>query len=186
MSRGITVKAGILSVILPLVLTACTDPNDPRFYHAAPNTTPESAAHLIMGAPDTGFLGIGRTTIRAIAVDGKGVSSEYNVAPMFDAPPLPLAPGTHAILFRAFSDPVAAYVCTNIMFEQGKTYIARTTELDIDSTTIWLEDNATGQLVGQKYAAATFREPLMLMSGVVFQAIFAHPLPPCPAPVEAK
>jgi len=93
-------------------------------------------------------------------------------------------PGMHAILFRAFSDPIGAYACVTINLEKGKSYVARTTEPSWSSTTIWIEDAETGQVVGPKYQAKMFHEPLD--AGFLVQAILAHPIPPCPAPADAK
>src|SRR5208282_5181815 len=105
-----------------------------------------------------GFLFFGNTSISTISVDhGRFVSRLSTTEP--HVPPLLLPPGPHAILFRAFRDPVAVYACMLVTLEKGHTYIVRTTKPEMENTTMWMEDAATGQVLGQKYPAEASREP---------------------------
>jgi len=163
-----TFRVRILSAILPLVLLGCAnaDKNNPDRYRVTADMTAASAASLLIGHIDTGFLYFGNTSIQIISVDGKRLLGPYDL-------PLLLTPDTHTIFFRAFRDPVAAYACMHVAFEKGTTYIVRTAKPEMDKTEMWIEDDATGQIVGQKYEATMYREPQNV--GVLVQAILAHP-----------
>jgi len=189
MSCGTGIKLGILSAIFPIVLFACTNPspnpnpnpnpnnNDANRYEITPDMTPTSSASLLLGHVETGFLGLGKTYIGILRVDGKYLKEDYR-------PPLLLTPGTHTILFRVFDDPVAAYVCTIFKYEKGKTYIVRFTQPHFEGTPLWLEDNTTGQVVSQKFEGKMFSESLF--SGPLVTMMLAHQIPDCPAAAGSK
>lgn len=161
-------KARILALALPLFLTACPSNKVPT-YTPPPDLTPASAATVVAGHIDTGFLYFGITEIRFVSVDGLEVR-------LLDQ--LSLTPGTHTIVIRAFRDPVAAFACINFNFEAGKTYVAQTTKPEMEATTMWLEDKATGEVVSKKVAAQMGRDPLMW--GPALKALFLSPVTgPC-------
>jgi hypothetical protein len=113
-----------------------------------------STATLVVGRLDTGFLFFGNTRIRVASVDGQRSYGDYDR-------PLSLAPGAHTLLITAYRDPVSAYACVNATLEAGKTYVVRSTVPYMETTTMWLEDNATGEIAGQKADAKMIRSPLM-------------------------
>jgi hypothetical protein len=165
-----TFKARILSAIFPLVLFACANNtnNDSNLYRPEPGLTPASAASLVGSQLDTGFLFFGITHITIDSVDRQIPTGGRDR-------PLLLTPGPHAILIRAFQDPVAAYACVSATFEAGKTYVARATAPNMDKTTMWLEDSATGEIVSQKVDGKMMRDPLMWGPGL--KALFVGPVP---------
>ena len=122
---------------------------------------------------DTGFLGFGATRIGIDLIDGKMFANRGW------PPALLITPGRHAILFRVFSDPIAAYACVDFTFKAGGSYLVRFTKPGEDKPMVWLEDEATGQDVGPKFEAQKFKEPIM--SGALVQLILAHSTPECPA-----
>lgn len=158
--------ARILVAALPVFLVACAD-NAPDIYKVPANLTPASAATLIVGHIDTGFLYFGNTDIRFVNVDGQRPTGEHTQH-------LLLAPGAHTVIIRAFRDPIAAIACINFNFEAGRTYVAQTTKPESDATTMWLEDKATGEAVSKKVGAQTGHDPLMWGPGL--KALFLSPI----------
>jgi hypothetical protein len=162
-------------------LLGCSDQNGPPVGTYAPSAdlTPATAAAIVMGHIDTGFLFFGNTSIRIELVDGKlpapGVAT---VQPFADPRPLLLAPGDHALLFRAFRDPVADYACMHVTLAGGHTYVVNTTRPEMDNTLMWLEDKASGEVLGQKFAAIAYREPQT--AAILVQMILQHPDATCP------
>ena len=76
--------------------------------------------------------------------------------------PLLIAPGSHILLVTAFRDPVSAFACVNATFEAGKSYVAQSTKPFMGTTTMWVEDAATGAAVSHKVAAQMIRSPVMI------------------------
>jgi hypothetical protein len=162
-------RTRIFIALLPLLLVACA-PNRPAgdTYQPAATLTPASAATLVVGHLDTGFLYFGNTQIMLLAVDGKKLAGGQLVH-------VTLSPGEHEVVVRAFRDPVAAYACIPFTFEAGKTYVAETTKPYMETTTMWLSDKATGAAVSQKVKAEMIRDPVMWGPGL--KALFVKAAP---------
>ncbi len=139
---------------LLLGLAGCTDNQKTASSVPAPPPDPKSAsaASIVEGQVDTGFLFFGLTRIRVASVDGK---------PTAAGRPLLIAPGSHILLVTAFRDPVSAFACVNATFEAGKSYVAHSTKPFMETTTMWVEDAATGTAVSNKVAAQMIRSPVM-------------------------
>jgi hypothetical protein len=182
MNRGRNVCLRSLSLFLPLLLVAgCANPGDnPANRYQSP--PPGDAATLTVAPLQTGFLFLGTTRTIVTSVDGK--APIYNPAPGQDSPTLLVGPGHHALLVRSFRDPVAAYACINVDLEKTHTYVIHTTAPDMDTTTMWIEDAASGQIVGDKVKASDFREPIM--GGALVQAFTAHDAVTCPTAPATK
>lgn len=166
-----SILARLFAVTLLQVLAACAAGPDDDTYAPAPDLVPSSAALLVVGHLDTGFLFFGHTSIAVIMVDGKRTGPEQLTR-------LLLAPGAHTVFVRAFRDPVAAYACIPATFEAGKTYVAQTTKPYLEGTTIWIEDQATGKAVSDKISAKIIRDPIMW--GPALKALFVDAPPGCP------
>lgn len=160
------VMARSVAAILPLFLFACAE-NDPTTYKPPADLAPASAAVLVVGHIDTGFLYFGNTDIRFVNIDGQRPIGEQTQH-------LLLAPGPHTVMIKAFRDPVAAFACINFNFEAGRTYVAQTTKPEMEATTMWLEDQATGEEVSKKVAAQMGKDPLMWGPGL--KALFLNPV----------
>jgi hypothetical protein len=151
-------------------LLACAN-NDIAAYKAPLDITSTTAATLTVGHIETGFLYFGITDIRLVSVDGQTPMREQTQN-------LLLAPGAHTIIIRAFRDPIAAFACINFTFEAGKAYVAQTTKPEMESTTMWLEDKSSGEVVSKKVPAQMGRDPLMW--GPALKALFLNPVSgPC-------
>jgi hypothetical protein len=162
------IRARIFSAIVPLFLVACasgeTEAPPPASAAAtAPDIPSSSTATLVVGHIDTGFLFFGETRITILAVDGGPPVGDHDGRVI-------LAPGAHTIFVRAFRDPVAAYGCVIHTFEAGKIYVVQTTKPYMEKTTMWLEDQATGAVAGQKADAKMVKDPLMW--GPALKALF--------------
>src|SRR6266851_3524863 len=152
-ASGMRSKAGIFLLLAPLVLWACAGNDTERDkVPAAPASA--ATATLVVGRLETGFLFFGNTRIRVASVDGRRSNGDEDR-------PVSLAPGAHTILVTAYRDPVSAYACLTATVAAGKTYVVRSTVPYMETTTMWLEDNATGGIVGEKTEAKMIRSPLM-------------------------
>lgn len=166
-----SILARFFAVTLPLVLAACAADNGGDGGDApAPDRPPSSAALLVVGHLDTGFLLFGGTQLAVIQVDGTPTSTEQ-----FER--LVLAPGAHTIVVRAFRDPVAAYACISATFAAGQTYVAQTTKPYMETTTMWIEEQGTGKRVSDKVGAKMIRDPVMW--GPLLKALFVDAPPGC-------
>jgi hypothetical protein len=173
MMRGWGKFAGGSCLLFLVAGCATPDANKPTYYQSPP---PEDAAILTINHVSTGFLNFGNTHTIITLVDGHPPQYHFGFG-QEDGPPLPVAPGQHALLVRSFNDPVAAYGCLHVDLEKGHGYVVHTTPPDMDMTTMWIEDQATGQVVGEKVKASTFKEPIS--AGVLIQALTAHPAVTC-------
>lgn len=173
-------KNALICVSMAGLLLGCANQNGPRIetYVPSADLTSATAATIVMGHIETGFLFFGTTSIRVALIDGKQPGPETAAPPMLDPSPLLLAPGDHALLFRAFRDPVADYACMHVTLAGGHTYVVNTTRPEMDNTLMWLEDKASGELLGQKFSAIAYREPQT--AGVLVQMILQHPDVTCP------
>jgi hypothetical protein len=173
-------KNALVCIAVAGLLLGCTDPNTPRIETYAPSAdlTPATAATIVMGHIDTGFLFFGNTSIGIALVDEKLPGPSATTSPLIDSPPLLLAPGEHALLFRAFRDPVADYACMHVPLVAGHTYVVNTTRPEMENTLMWLEDKATAELLGQKFSAIAYREPQT--AGALVRLILQHPDTTCP------
>jgi hypothetical protein len=137
-----------------LVLGACAaDPANTVAGGPPANVPPPNAAVLRVGSVDTGFLIWGHTRILILSIDGVRVTGD-------DKRPVILTPGRHRVLLESFRDPVLAYGCITASFEPGKTYVAQSTKPFIETTTLWIDDAATGAPTSEKLAAQTMKRPL--------------------------
>ena len=172
MSTCVTIRRIVLCLLLPLWLVACSskeddDPtNRAEPYRMTPDMTPASSASLVVAQTEKGFLSISTTVIRIIAIDGERVLPPFDMA-VANAPLL-LAPGAHIIFAKATHGSVAAYACMSTTLAQGHTYVVRSSKPDINETQMWLEDQAGGQILGQKYTADTANESQL--SGFLLQS----------------
>jgi hypothetical protein len=171
---------------LLLLLPACTVPGNDGAdrYQVSQGTPPEESATLTIAHIETGFLMFGMTTSRVMLVDGQKLPDRYYPPPAFEPPALVLGPGPHSILVRSFRDPVAAYACIKVNLDKAHAYTLHTTAPDTDGTTIWVEDTASGTVVGEKVQASAFREPMM--SGALVQMVLAHPAVECSGTPNTK
>lgn len=166
-------KKNLLLLLALIALSACAGTGTNQ---DVPADVPPDAVTLSLHPPQTGFLNIGRTYLGILTVDGARPTGYDHTAL--------LAPGRHFILLRSFNDPVAAYACLDVTLESGHAYVARTTDPSMDSTTIWIEDQATGDPVGEKVKAAMFKEPntaaVAPIAALFMHKILEHPAPQCP------
>lgn len=148
-----------LAPIALVILAACANAPDTNSYAPATGLTSATGATLRAGSVDTGFLFFGNMHIWIVSVDGARALGD-------DKRPVLLAPGTHTLLVRSFRDPVLAYACLTAPFEAGKAYVAASTKVEAEKTTLWIEDAATGEVVGEKVDAKTMRQPVMFGPGL--------------------
>ena len=165
----------VWGVCILLRVAGCANPGDAQA-NRYPSPPPADAATLTIALLQTGFLFLGTTRTLVTSVDGK--APRYNPAPGQDSPQLLVGAGHHALLVRSFRDPVAAYACINVDLEKAHTYVVHVTVPDMDTTTMWIEEAASGQIVGDKVKASNFREPIM--AGPLVQAFMAHDAVTCP------
>jgi hypothetical protein len=154
---------GGFGLVLSLLLAACAAPTAEQAEPHGSSTVPppEGAASLTITPIDTGFLFFGRTDVTLLWIDGQKPPPQ---------PPTQITPGHHAIMVRSFRDPVASYACIQADFEKAHAYSLHTTAPNMDSTTIWLEDTTTGQVVGEKIKAGNYKDPLIW--GPALKALF--------------
>ena len=153
-------------VAISLVLGGCMTDQANTGANAPTAGGPAGRAVLRVGSVDTGFLIWGHTHIWVLSVDGERAIADRDR-------PVTLSPGTHRLLLESFRDPVLAYACITASFEAGKTYIAQSTKPFIETTTLWIDDAATGAPVSEKAAAQTMKRPLLyipVLSDVLFGA----------------
>ncbi len=148
-------------LVLSMLLVACTAPAGeqaaPHDASAVPPPPPADAASLSITHIDTGFLFFGITQVAIVSIDGQQPPTQ---------PPMQITPGHHAMMVRAFRDPVASYACVQMDFEKAHAYSLHTTPPDMDTTTIWVEDTATGQVVGEKIKAINSKDPILWGPGL--------------------
>jgi hypothetical protein len=180
MRRSVYFTCLVLCLLLPLWLAACGSKEDndstsrAEPYRMTPDMTPASSASLTVGRKDAGFLSIGTIEIRILTIDGERVLPPYDTAPA--GTPLLLTPGAHIIFAKASHGSVAAYACMSTTLAQGHAYVLRTSKPDLGGTQMWLEDQAGGQVLGQKFTADTANESQS--SGFLLQSP-AHSLHVC-------
>ena len=180
MWRSVYFTCLMLCLLLPLWLIACSskEDNDPTSraepYRMTPDMTPASSASLTVGQRDAGFLSMGATVIKILAIDGERVLPPFDTAAA--STPLLLTPGAHIIFAKASHGSVAAYACMSTTLAQGHSYVLRTSKPDVSGTQMWLEDQAGGQLLGQKFTADSASESQS--SGFLLQSP-AHSLHVC-------
>lgn len=149
---GVQTRTFFAVLVLGLAGCASGEMKGSNTHPPPPDPKSTSAASLVEGQVDTGFLFFGQTRIRIASLDCK--------APPPDRP-LAIAPGAHILLVTAFRDPVSAFACISYTFEAGKSYVARSTKPFMETTTMWIEDAATGEAVSDKVAAQMIRSPVM-------------------------
>jgi hypothetical protein len=156
-------------MILAFVLSACG--NNGGVPYAPPSLAPTATAALKVGQLDTGFLWMGHTHLHIASVDGQTANGDEDH-------PVLLSPGPHKVLITAVRHPVLAYACFSFAFEAGKTYVAQSTKPFMETTTIWLEDAASGGIVGEKINATMIRD-VALSSFVEGPHILFGSIPSC-------
>ena len=118
------------------------------YYKAAPTANAQTAATVAAG--QTPLLGFARVVRAGITrVDDKAAP-----AASFERPFL-IAPGRHRIVITAQMGAETVAATTDYVFEAGRSYIARATDIRDGAAEVWLEDEKSGQPGGNKFRATT-------------------------------